>query len=917
MNDSTRREFIEGTGVALVGIAAAAPALEAQTALAAPHTSIKLKVNGAERTLEVDDRWTLAETLRDHLKLTGTKLGCDRGECGACTVLIDGKPGYSCSQLAVWMDGRSIETVESLAQGGELHPLQKSFMAHDAPQCGFCTSGQLMSAKAVFDRNPSPTREEARAGMTGNICRCSNYQRYTEAVAAASTGAAPVNAVMDSSKVPLLKTVGHSTARIDAQERVTGKAQYTLDVQLPGMLYAKVLRSPHPHARVKKIDISKAAALPGVKAIVSHDNCPFVWGAGSVAGGIQYNDQVKKVTQQRRYAFNNPVRFVGEPVAAVAAVDRHTAEEALRHITVEYEVLPHVLDQEEAMKTGAPQLWPEGNVSLDRENQPQPMRESRGELEKGFGASTKIFEGRYSTTLVHNAQMEPRSAVATWAGDKLTVYTPTGGIANCRNDMARDLGIPIENVRIICQYMGGNFGNKNQNQDADLIAATLAKLAGVPVKVELSRKEDFIGMHGRWPTTQYYKVGENGNNELQAIQLRGYSGMGGYRKNSGRIAGVEIYQCPNVESVVYPVYTNKTSSGNFRGPEFPQGFFGAESMMDDVAYQLKMDPVEFALKNMSRKANDRNDYTNYTLEECIRRGAAQFEWKKRWRPVAGSDAGPIKRGAGFSFMVFRSGLGKSNAIAEVNSKGEYTIYVGVTDVGGGAKTTMGIIAAEALGVPLSQVKVRWGDTLDCPYSVGESGSRTTIMTGTAVVEAVNDLKKQIASKGLPQGGAVLTAAAAPSPAIADNKVRATYAAHFVEVEADVETGRLRVAKYLCVHDCGRVMNPLSATGQIRGGALMGIGMALHEDLRYDPRSGQPLTAGYYNHRVLTHMDAPDIEILFIESDDGYGAFGAKSMGEASKVPAVAAVANAVFNATGKRMRDLPITRDKMIGALLS
>src|SRR5262249_5306152 len=278
-------------------------------------------------------------------------------------------------------------------------------------------------------------------------------------------------------------------------------------------------------------------------------------------------------------------------------------------------------------------------------------------------------------------------------------------------------------------YMGGNFGNKNQNQDSDLIAATLAKLANAPVKVEFSRKEDFIGMHGRWPTVQYYKVGVSNDGTLKSIQLRGFSNMGGYRKNSGRIGGIEVYQCPNIESIVYPVYTNRTSSGNFRGPEFPQGYFGVESMMDDVAYKLKMDPVEFALKNMTRKPNDQAEYTNYTLDECIRRGAEMFEWKKRWRSQPGSDSGPVKRGAGMSFMAFRSGVGRSNAIIRVDAKGQYTVHVGVTDVGAGAKTTMGLIAAEELGVPLSQVTVVWGDTDRCPYSVGESGSRTTIMTG--------------------------------------------------------------------------------------------------------------------------------------------------------------------------------------------
>jgi CO/xanthine dehydrogenase Mo-binding subunit len=716
------------------------------------------------------------------------------------------------------------------------------------------------------------------------------------------------------SPVTPLRTVGHPTPRIDALERVTGKAKYTLDVQLPGMLYARVLRSPHAHARIRSIDVSTARTLAGVKAIVTHENCQTVWGAGSVAGGQQYSDEVKKITKQRRYAFNNPVRFVGEPVAAVAAVDRHTAEQALALIKVEYEVLPHVLDPEDALKPDAVKIWPEGNLGLNNRNEAVPQAQRRGNVDEGFRASDHVFEDRYSTAFVHNAQMEPRSAVAVWEGDKLTVYTPTGGIANCRTDIARDLGIPAEKVRVVCQYMGGNFGNKNQNQDADLMAAALAKEAGAPVKLEMSRKEDYIAMHGRWPTVQYYKVGVASDGTLKAIQLRGFSGMGPYRKNSGAIAGVELYQCPNVETSVSPVYTNRTVSGNFRGPEYPQGFFGIQSMMDDVAAKLKMDPTAFILKNMTRKFRDELPYTNHSLDECMQRGMEAVRWKDRWRP-AGSDTGRIRRGIGVSFMAFRSGLGRSNAVIRVNAKGEYSVHVGVTDVGAGAKTTMGMIAAEALGVPLSGLTVVWGDTDRCPYSVGESGSRTTIQTGYAVVEAARDLKKQIAEKGLPSGDNMLIASSSPSPVTQGQMVRMAYGAHFCEVEVDAELGHVRVVRYVAVHDCGRIMNPLTAAGQIAGGAIMGIGMALHEDLIYDRRSGVPLTPGYYGARVATHRDAPQIEAIFLESDDGYGPYGAKSMGESSKVPAPAAVANAIFNALGVRMKDLPITRDKILAAL--
>jgi xanthine dehydrogenase molybdenum-binding subunit len=710
-----------------------------------------------------------------------------------------------------------------------------------------------------------------------------------------------------------LKTIGHSTPRIDAIERVTGKATYSGDVHLTGMLYARILRSPHAHAQIRGIDISKALALPGVKLVLTHENCSVVWGAGSVSGGRQYVDEIKKITRQKRYVFNNPVRFFGEPVAAVAATNRHIAEEALKLITVEYDALPFVLDQEEALRPESVKIWPDGNISLDAKNETKPEVYRRGDVEEGFRKADRVFEDRYTTTYVHNAQMEPRVCVASWEGDKLTLYTPTQGTSNCRHDMARDLGIPDEKVRVVCQYMGGGFGNKNQNQDADLIAAMLAKETGSPVKLELSRKEDFIGVHGRWPTTQYYKVGVSSDGVLQALQLRAYSGMGPYRKNSGGIAGIELYQCPNVESTVYPVYTNRAVSGNYRAPEFPQGFFGIQSMMDDVAYKMKMDPIEFALKNMTRKSNDEVPYSNYTLEECIRSGADAFEWKKRWH-APGADSGAIKRGAGMSFMTIRSPLGQSSAVIRLDSNGRYTVFVGVTDIGAGAKTTMSMIAAEELGVPLSNVDLVWGDTDRCPYSVGESGSRTTDMTGYAVIEAARDLKRQLAEKGLPKGENALIASASPNPK-SEGKVRKAFGAHFAEVEVDAELGRVRVLKYVAVHDSGRIMNPLTATSQVKGGVTQGIGMALHEDLVYDRSSGQPLTAGYYGARIMTHLDAPEIEVIFIESDDGYGPFGAKCIGEAGIVHAVAAIGNAIFNSIGRRMKDLPITRDKILGAL--
>ena len=335
--------------------------------------------------------------------------------------------------------------------------------------------------------------------------------------------------------------------------------------------------------------------------------------------------------------------------------------------------------------------------------------------------------------------------------------------------------------------------------------------------------------------------------------------------------------------------------------------------MDDAAHALKMDPLEFRLKNFTRKYQDRTAYSSSGLEELLRKGSDKFGWKQRWRPAA-ADAGPIKRGVGMGMGMFPSSLGRSAAILRVDSKGTYHVHVGVTDCGTAAKTTMALIAAEALDIPLERINLVSGDTDTCPYSVGESGSRTTVFTGTAVVEAAKDLKKQIAEKGMPTGNDMLTASADTNPVLRDF-ARYSFVVHFAEVEVDTETGRVHVTKYLAAHDSGRVMNPLTAESQVKGGATTGIGMALHEQLLYDKRSGLPLSAGYYHARVMTHMDSPEIEVLWVESEDPYGPFGAKTLGEPTIIPSVAAVANAFFNATGKRVRDLPITRDKVLGVL--
>ena len=334
--------------------------------------------------------------------------------------------------------------------------------------------------------------------------------------------------------------------------------------------------------------------------------------------------------------------------------------------------------------------------------------------------------------------------------------------------------------------------------------------------------------------------------------------------------------------------------------------------MDQVAHELAIDPVDFHLRNLTRAFNDETPYTSWALRECITEGAERFGWPARWRR-AGTRTGPLRRGVGMAIGMFAARLGRSSAVLRLDG-GRLFLHVGVTDIGTAAKTAMAQLAAEAMGMDLADVTVVWGDTDRCPYSVGESGSRTTTHTGQAIVEAAEDLERQMAAADGPLESRTLIAQATPEPVL-DGLARYASAAHFVEVEVDTELGGIRVLEYLAMHESGRIVNPLTAESQVKGGVTMGIGMALHEELIYDRLTGVPVNPGFYGARVMTHLDAPEIEVRFIEPDDAYGPYGAKNVGEPPIIPVVAAIGNAVFNATGRRIRELPMTRDRVLEAL--
>ncbi len=734
-----------------------------------------------------------------------------------------------------------------------------------------------------------------------------------------------------------LAVVGKRHPKIDSWERVSGKAIYASDIQLPGMLYAKVLRSPHPHAKVVKIDTAKAKALPGVKAVITAADLGISW---EKSPGRSHHDMPILVDE---------ARFAGDEIAVVAAVDEDRAQEAVDAIKVEYQVLPFVVDAEEALKPEAPKVHPGGNLLRGK-----PVTLQRGNIEKGFAEADVVYEGRYTTPMLQHASAEPRVCVAQWLNGKLTVWDSTQYTFSTQQGLAFILKLPMSKVRVVCDYMGGGFGDKLQVERYSLLASLLSMRTGHPVKMELTREENFLAAHHRYPSVCYLKYGAKKDGTLTAIQARVVADLGAYAHLDGAFGVIEtmkaVYRCPNVRAEGYNVYTNKPEGGSMRCVGHPQGEFAQEVHMDIMAEMLGMDPVAFRMKNYARLADGDQDrkipFSSNAMEECIAKGADAMQWSQRWRkPNSGS--GPIKRGIGMAIHACRHGamVLPSAGMVKLNSDGTVNVLVGTADVGASQKTTMAMIAAEELGVPLSAVSVTSADT-DVTLDTGSSGgSKQTMTAGTAIKLAAADVKKQvleIAARELKaekdkvemRGGKIyvtgsdqniaLTAVLRRAPATLTGRGTGAlppgvtthcFAAHFVEVEVDTLSGKVRVLKVIAAHDVGKVVNLLGAENQVDGGTIQGIGFGLTENQLFDPATGVCLNPNLVDYKMQTMKDAPEIQPVFVEPLDAHGPFGAKGVGEPPYAVPAPAIANAIYNAIGVRFTQLPINAPSILEGL--
>jgi len=908
--------------------------------------AVRIQVNGAWHEFHVSPRTTLLELLRDELRLTGAKKGCGQGHCGACTVIVDGRAVRSCIYLARRADGKYVETIESLAQDGELHPLQRAFVEHGAIQCGFCTPGMIMAAKALLDRNPNPSDEDIKEALKRNLCRCTGYVKIIEAIRAVAS-MQPSAAEAPKRAVAGLRAVGRPLPQPDAVAKATGQARYTADLYFDGMLHAKVLRSGYPHARLRRVNVDKARALPGVAAVLTAADVP-----GAKNHGL--------IRQDWPVLAYDKVRYVGDAVAIVAAETEALAEEALDLIEVDYEPLPVVASGEAALAPDAPLLHESGNVL-------EHIEVRRGDVEAGFAEAEVVVEHTYRTPIGEHAFLEPEAAVA--VPDKegnITLYVGSQIPFADRKQVAASLALPEERVRVVHMLTGGAFGGK-EDIAGQIHAALLAQATGRPVKLVYSRSESMRTHPKRHATTIIMKTGatRQGRIVAQRVKIVGdtgaYASLGTEVMTRAATHAIGPYDVPNIRVDCYVVYTNNPPAGAFRGFGVPQVHFAAESQMDILAERLGLSPFEIRRRNALRVGG--TTATGQVLRESV----GLLETMKRVEEAMhraqaaeeGSGLPPhLHRGWGVACAYKSVGLGgglsdSAGASVEVTAEGRVIIRAGAAEVGQGLIGVLTQIAAEELGVDPGEVEVILGDTGQTPDGGPTTASRQTYITGNAVRHAAIEVRKMLAAVAAeeldvnpealrfadgqvltPCGQALPLAQVAVSARREGRRLRADYVytpprtvplghagdMHFaygyatqaVQVEVNVETGEARVLRVIAAHDVGRAINPLALEGQLQGGVLMGIGYALLENFVVE--EGIVRTDSLAKYKIPDIRWTPEIETIIVEHPTAEGPYGAKGVGEIASIPTAPAITNAIYHAIGLRSFSLPVGGDALRAA---
>jgi putative selenate reductase molybdopterin-binding subunit len=870
----------------------------------------------------------------------GVKKGCDAGDCGACTVYLDGEPVHSCLVPAFRADGREVTTIEGLTKGNDLHPMQRAFLDAQGFQCGFCTAGMIMTAAAL---NQAQRADLPRA-LKGNLCRCTGYRAIEDAIAGKR----------DTAEAQAGCGVGHNVPAPAGLDVVTGKARFTLDVAIEGLQHIKLLRSPHAHARITAIDKTAALAVPGVVAVLTHEDAPRT--TFSTA-----RHEIRETDADDTMVLDTVVRHIGQRVAAVVADSEAAAEEACRRLKVDYDILPAVFDPEQAMQPGAPLLHddkgPDARIYDAKRNLIHAVNSQFGDVEEGFAQADAIHEGTYFVPRVQHAHLETLCAIAWLDGDGvLNVRSSTQVPFLTRRELAHVFGLDPAKVRVFCERVGGGFGAKQEMMVED-IAALAALKTGKPVKIEFTREEQFVAATTRHPMQVRVKIGAARDGTLTAMQMHVVANTGAYGNHGAPVLehacaeSISVYRCPNKKVDGYAVYTNTVPAGAFRGYGLPQTSFAVESAIDEVARALGIDGLEFRRRNVIKRGEpmigahvspDDVLYGSYGLDQCLDLVEAAMR-----RPDESGKLPPewsIGQGTALTMIDTVPPSGHySDTHIWLESDGTYAMTVGTAEFGNGTTTVHSQIAATVLGATPAQIKLSQSDTAHGGHDTGAYGSTGTVIAGRATQKAAEALRdalldvaaahsgsaresctlsdgtvacggKKIALRDLHQAAAAANIKLAAHGTTNGTPRSVAFNVQGFRVAVNRISGEIKILKSVQAADAGTVINPMQCRAQVEGGVAQALGAALFEEMIIDD-NGRVTNPTFRNYHIPAFADIPRTEVLFADTSDTLGPFGAKSMSESPYNPVAAALGNAIRDAIGVRCYRLPFKPDRIHAAL--
>jgi len=937
---------------------------------------LQMKVNGRPVDLDVPESRFLSEVLREDLRLTGTKIGCNEAECGICTVLVNGTPVVSCTFPAFKAMGAEVETIEGLSTDKQLHPLQQAFLDHGAVQCGICTSGLIMTSKALLDekqaKDEAISEADIKVALKDTYCRCTGYQSVIAAIQQAS-GQDISPYIPETVKAG--SEVGKALPNPDALAKIRGQAKFTDDYHFPGMLYARTLRAGVPHARIRSIDTSAARAFAGVRAVLTSDDVP-----GRNLHGI--------VDLDWPVLCGDKVRYSGDAVAIVAADTEVIATRALELIKVDFEELTAVTDAMEAVRADSPVLHegrPDGNLL-------KHIKVNKGDISSGFSEADVIVDRTYRTPTTEHMFLEPECSIGVPAGynpadfggpvdtsaargetaihDKTSIYVGSQIPYLDRDQAAAALGVKPGQVRVVATLMGGGFGGK-EDVAGQIHVAMLSEATQHPVKMLYSRQESLLFHPKRHATTIRIRTGATRDGKLTAVEATLYGDGGAYASLSEKVLTRATthasgpYKVPHVKVDCFAAYTNNAPCGAFRGFGVSQSCFAVESNMDILAEELELDAVEFRRMNTLEvgavTATGQKMRESVGLNECIERvdndmRADDFLWS--WRE------GHRQFAWGLAIGYKNTGLGggapdKASAQVEIWAGQDNSVRAEVrtssAEMGQGLPAVLAACTAEELGIPIDCVNVLLGDTDYCPDGGPTTASRQTFVSGNAARHAARTVLQQLApvaadilqceitdlafanakvsagEKSVGLNELVNRASDSGIPTQAEYEYWAPktqplgtggdmhfafgFCAQAVLCEINTRSGEVHVRKVIAAHDVGRAINPLTLEGQIEGGIVMCIGYALSE--HFIQEQGMPWTSVMARYKMPGIKHTPKIISHIVEHQTSTGPFGAKGVGELPSIPTSAAITNAIYRATGVRVRSLPVDQDELLRAMRS